>query len=62
MQSLANWSLTQKVYVRTFLEETFREFMLYIFRAIETYKQVYHQQTALIPGYQSTPTCFVYYL
>jgi len=26
------------------------------------YKQVYHQQTAVLPEYKTTPACFDYYL
>jgi len=34
---------------------------LHTFCTTNTYRQVHHQQIALIPKYRSTPTCFGYY-
>jgi len=34
--------------------------MLYVFRPIDTYKKVHHEQFAIIPEYKSTPTCCGY--
>jgi hypothetical protein len=37
-------------------------FILHTILTTDTYKQVHHQQIALIPKHESTPTCFGYYL
>jgi hypothetical protein len=43
-------SLSHKLYVRTFLEETLAALILCIFRTTDAHKQLYHQQIAPIVG------------
>jgi len=42
----------------TLKNESIADLILYTFLADDTYKQVYHQQVALILKYKSTATCF----